>query len=68
MEWQIVTALVIVGAFIFLPVAYIWYLTIGGTYQLILSRRISKLSCAIDTDCPPGHTCVGGICVPANES
>jgi len=68
MEWHTVTALVILGLLILLPVAYVWYLTIGGTYQSILGRRIRKLSCSVDTDCPPGHICIGGICIPATES
>lgn len=68
MEWYTVTASVILGLLILLPVAYVWYITIGGTYQSILSRRTRKLSCSLDTDCPPGYICSGGICIPVNES
>ena len=30
-------------------------------------RRKALLACTIDADCPPGHVCVGGICVPATS-
>jgi hypothetical protein len=37
-------------------------------YQYLAATRFSRLSwsqaCAIDADCPPGHVCVGGRCVP----
>ena len=35
MEWQIIVALVIVIPVILLPVAFIWFLNIGGVYAAV---------------------------------
>lgn len=35
MEWQLIVALVIAIPIILFPVAFIWYMNIGGMYSLI---------------------------------
>ena len=32
----------------------------------VLKRTLPGLTCAIDADCPVGHVCVGGYCVPVS--
>ncbi|NQT31700.1 MAG: hypothetical protein HQ588_05135 [Deltaproteobacteria bacterium] len=42
MEWQIVVALLVAIPIILIPVAFVWYLNIGGIYALIkeaMARR-----------------------------
>ena len=39
MEWQIVVALVIAIPIILFPVAFVWYLNIGGIYTAIKEAR-----------------------------
>jgi len=39
MEWQIVVALVVAIPIILFPVAFIWYLNVGGIYALIKEAR-----------------------------
>ena len=39
MEWQIVVALVIAIPVILFPVAFVWYLNIGGLYQAFQTAR-----------------------------
>ncbi|MBI4333449.1 MAG: hypothetical protein HY673_19460 [Chloroflexi bacterium] len=31
-----------------------------------VSRVAAGLACRLDADCPPGHACVNGVCVPLN--
>ena len=35
MEWQLIVALVVGVPFILLPVAFVWYLDVGGLYKVI---------------------------------
>ncbi len=42
MEWQIIVALAIVIPVILLPVAFIWYLNIGGVYTAIREARAAR--------------------------
>ena len=56
-------AAVLASLIVLLPVVYIWYLNSGGIYYLVKGRS-RKLVCSADTECPPGHICVDGICVP----
>ena len=28
-------------------------------------RALKELTCAMDSDCPPGHVCIDGQCIPA---
>ena len=42
MEWQIIVALVIAIPIILLPVAYIWYINIGGIYLAIKEARAKR--------------------------
>ena len=39
MEWQIVVALVLAIPIILFPVAFVWYLNIGGIYAAIKEAR-----------------------------
>ena len=41
MEWQVVLAMVVAIPIILLPVAFIWYLNIGGI-RAVLRRRQQK--------------------------
>ncbi|MEJ2738799.1 MAG: hypothetical protein P8105_03005 [Dehalococcoidia bacterium] len=71
MQWQLILILVIAVLVGLFPVAFIWYICIGGICSAILQRRREKqlektfpnLTCSIDTDCPPGFICVKGRCV-----
>ena len=72
MEWEIILALTIGMLVVLLPVAFIWYLNIGGIYKGVKSARVAKqfekslsnLTCSVDIDCPLGYVCLGGRCVP----
>ncbi|MFC1967649.1 hypothetical protein ACFLV2_03335 [Chloroflexota bacterium] len=39
MQWQTIVALVIAIPIILFPVAFIWYLNIGGIYSLVKEAR-----------------------------
>jgi hypothetical protein len=43
MEWQIVVALVLTIPILLIPVAYIWYLNIGGLYSVMRQARARRL-------------------------
>jgi hypothetical protein len=42
MEWQFIVALVIAIPIILFPVAFVWYLNIGGIYAAIREARARK--------------------------
>ena len=42
MEWVLIVALVVVVPIILFPVAYLWYLNIGGIYAAIKQAREKK--------------------------
>ena len=42
MEWQIIVALVLVIPIILLPVAFVWYMNIGGIYAAIKEARARR--------------------------
>ena len=42
MEWQVVLALVLVVPIILVPVAFVWYLTVGGAYVAMKEAREKK--------------------------
>jgi len=42
MEWQFIVALVIAIPIILFPVAFIWYLNIGGIYAAIKEARARR--------------------------
>ena len=44
MEWQIVVALVIAIPIILFPVAFVWYLNIGGFYAAIKDARARRIA------------------------
>ena len=39
MEWQVIVALVIAVPVILFPVAFVWYMNIGGIYTAIRKRQ-----------------------------
>ncbi len=44
MQWEIVVALVIAIPIILFPVAYVWYLNIGGIYAAIKQSRAKRVA------------------------
>ncbi|MFC2044774.1 hypothetical protein ACFLT8_06265 [Chloroflexota bacterium] len=44
MEWQIVVALIIAIPIILFPVAFIWYLNIGGVYTALKEARARQVA------------------------
>jgi hypothetical protein len=44
MEWQIVVALVIAIPIILFPVAFVWYLNIGGIYTAVKEARARRVA------------------------
>ena len=75
MEFGIVLALTLGVFVILLPVGLVWYLNISGIHEAVKGYRtaklfegaLSKLTCSIDTDCPPGYVCAGGRCILQQE-
>lgn len=73
MEWGTILAAGIGGILVLFPVAFIWYISVGGILTAMKSRGVVKqsekapsgLTCSIDTDCPPGYVCLSGRCEPA---
>ena len=75
MEWHTVLTLIVGAPFVFLPVAFVWYINAGGLYATIKETRERKKakvdskgavdqSCAVDADCPSGFICINGCCMP----
>ena len=53
----------------FIPVALLAFVLFKavkkGLIRYRISGQVSQIStCSIDTDCPPDHVCVKGLCVP----
>ena len=44
MEWQIVVALVIAIPIILFPVAFVWYLNVGGIFSAIKEARARRVA------------------------
>ena len=44
MELQLVVALVVGAPFILLPVAFIWYLNVGGLYKVMREARAKRIA------------------------
>ena len=42
MEWQVIVALVLAVPIMLLPVAFVWYLTLGGMYAAAREARTQK--------------------------
>ena len=42
MEWQIIVALVVAIPIVLFPVAFIWFLNIGGIYAAIKEARAKR--------------------------
>ena len=49
MEWQIVVALVIAIPIILLPMAFVWFLNIGGIYASVREARARRVAHAKGT-------------------
>lgn len=63
MDGLTIIALIIGSLVALFPLVYISYVNIGGFYHT-LRRALRQTSiCSVDTDCPPGHTCVNGSCI-----
>lgn len=76
MEWSYIVAIVSGGLVVLFPIAFIWYICIGGICVTIASKKRAKLlkkaptnlTCSINADCPRGYVCVNGRCVPAGSA
>ena len=44
MEWQVILALVLVIPIVLVPVAFVWYLNIGGVYAAIKEVRERRVT------------------------
>jgi len=44
MEWQVVVALVVAIPIILFPVAFVWYLNIGGIFTAIKEARTRRVA------------------------
>ena len=44
MEWQIIVALVVAIPVILFPVAFVWFLNIGGIYKAIKEARARRVA------------------------
>ena len=42
MQWELIVALVIAVPIIMFPVAYVWYLNIGGIYVAVRERQARR--------------------------
>ncbi|MBL7119236.1 MAG: hypothetical protein ISS53_00970 [Dehalococcoidia bacterium] len=42
MEWEFIVVLVVAIPVILFPVAFVWYLNIGGVYAFIRQRRAKR--------------------------
>lgn len=42
MEWQFIVALVVMIPIVLLPVAFVWYLNLGGIYAAVREGRTKK--------------------------
>lgn len=61
-------AISLAALIVLVPFAFVWYVTGGSVYQafkMARQRGRQSLMCSIDSDCPSGHVCIGGNCVPA---
>lgn len=68
MEWYTILAIALAVIALLIPLAFIWFICIGGICMDIKRRRAasSKLVCSTDADCPPGYTCTNGRCLSQN--
>jgi len=44
MEWQIIIALIVAIPLVLIPVAFIWYMNIGGIYAVIKEAREKRIA------------------------
>jgi hypothetical protein len=48
MDWQIIVALVVAIPIVLFPVAFVWYLNVGGIYTAIKEARARRVAHAKD--------------------
>lgn len=39
MQWQVIVALIVATPVILLPVAFVWYLNVGGVFSAVKEKR-----------------------------
>ena len=44
MEWQFIVAMVVIIPVILLPVAFVWYLNLGGLYAAVREARRKRVA------------------------
>ena len=44
MQWQLIVALVVAIPIILFPVAYVWYLNLGGVYAAVKEARAKRVA------------------------
>ena len=44
MDWQVIVALVVAIPIILFPVAFIWYLNVGGIYTAVKEARARRVA------------------------
>lgn len=49
MEWQIIVAVAVAIPLIILPVAFVWYLNIGGMLSALREARAQKVAKKMET-------------------
>ena len=49
MQWQVIVALVVAIPVVLLPVAFVWYLNIGGIYQVVKEARARRVAEKVTT-------------------
>jgi hypothetical protein len=47
MEWQFIVALVVMIPIVLLPVAFVWYLNLGGIYAAVREARRKRATHAV---------------------
>jgi hypothetical protein len=47
MEWQFIVALVVMIPIVLLPVAFVWYLNLGGIYAAVREARRKRAADAV---------------------
>jgi hypothetical protein len=47
MEWQFIVALVVMIPIVLLPVAFVWYLNLGGIYAAVREARRKRATDAV---------------------
>lgn len=64
--------IVLANSLWFIPIALLAVVLFKAVRKGLLRYRVSRQAnqirtCSIDTDCPPNHICVKGLCVPESK-